>query len=736
LRPRIFDVLQAADEAAVTLVAAPPGYGKTTAVQTWCASRRAPVAWVTLDKGDNDPVRLWAYVATAADRIREGLGRSALQRLAVAGGSIEFAVDDLLNGLAGLEEKIVIVLDDLHTVTDGECLASIDRALARLPQSVRLILITRTDPALKLAPFRAAGALVELRSEDLAFTAAEAHALLVDRGGVDLGADEIDTLRRRTEGWPAALVLASIWLRAVDDPRRAVAEFGGEQRFVAEYLSQVVLATLDEETRWFLLRASVLGHFTPELCDSVLGWSNSAATLAGLERSNLLVSRLRLAHEPRRRVGGRDDWYRVHPLFAEFARSQLATLDPDAEIAIHRRASSWSRARGHVLEAIDQAFAAEDYDTAAELVAEHQIGLFRSGGMRTLLNYVRALPDHLVYAHLEVAAGAAVVTTMIGCGALERRRYLSLVSRAEAETPERVSGYVSGLAAMIRAISLDGGVKRAVGEGRRAVSIAQSGVDELSVSSRAGCAYALYFSGDVGEAWTLATELLEHPDVERRAPGHAFARATLALVALDLERREAARLHAEKAKSILGGIGSSRSWLGAHAAAALGSVHASDGDYGQAEHDLAHAEKFFRDEVASVQHTWLLLMLARVRCRRGRLEDAEAALRAARVALCELGDTGRLPAMAAEVELELAAAAARASEGELLTPPSDAERAVLRLLGTDLTTRQIAERLFLSHNTIRSHTRALYRKLGVGSRAEAVARAAALGLLDGTQSPG
>ena len=164
-RPRIRRALDAAGVGSLTLVAAPAGYGKTTAVRAWCESREDAVAWVTLDAGDNDPVRLWTYVATAVDRIRQGLGRGALRSLGVAGSSsVEQAVDELMNAIAAYGTGLVLVLDDLQTVTDGECLASIDFALGHLPASAHLIVITRADPALE-ARLRAQGALTELLDE-------------------------------------------------------------------------------------------------------------------------------------------------------------------------------------------------------------------------------------------------------------------------------------------------------------------------------------------------------------------------------------------------------------------------------------------------------------------------------------------------------------------------------------------------------------------------------------------
>ena len=194
--------------------------------------------------------------------------------------------------------------------------------------------------------------------------------------------------------------------------------------------------------------------------------------------------------------------------------------------------------------------------------------------------------------------------------------------------------------------------------------------------------------------------------------------------------------HAEKAKAIVGRIGTSRSWLGANASAALGSVLAAEGDLVEAERELATAERLFRDEVPTLHHAWLMVSLARVQLRRGRLDEAEATLRSAREALDDLSDSGFVPALADEVARELETAKDRASSGEMLEQPSAAELEVLRLLVTDLSKREMGERLFLSPNTIRSHRRALYQKLGVHSRAEAVARATALGLLGQADSPG
>ena len=723
-RPRVRRALDAGRDALLTVVVAPAGYGKTTEVRAWCADLDAALAWVSLDAGDNDPVLLWRYVATAVDRVRSGLGRGALRRLSVAGSPIEVAVDELMNEVATLGGELVIVLDDVHAVTSEECLSSIDYALGHLPANAHVVLITRVDPALRLARLRAAGALVEVRAAELAFTTAEAHELLVGLGQLELGVEEMDVLVGRTEGWPAALVLAWLWLRTVDDPGRAVRAFGGDHRFVADYLSSEVLARLDEGNRAFLHGVAVLGEFTAELCDEALDRADSAARLAELGLSYQFISR-----------SERGGWFRVHSLFAEYAQAQLAPIDPDAARAIHRRAAEWLRSQGLAVQAVEHAAAAGDDELVAGLLVEYHLHLIRGGAGRTLLRWVRTLPDEPIREHPELAVGAATAAMLLGGSTLQQRRLLALADRAAGERPDQRDAYVEAAARLVRAVTIDGGVRRAVLDGRRAVAVAEAGAGEILTAALAAYARALFFAGELDEASAVAMRALAHPAIERAVPSLVVARSTLALVAIERGRLAVARGHAEEAKEAVGRIGTSRSWLGANSSAALGSVLAAEGSLVEAEHELASAEHFFADEVATLHHTWLLVLLARVRLRRGRIADADATLRSAKEALGELIDSGPVPALVEEMEQELAAARRRASRGQLLEPPSEAELAVLLLLASDLSTREIGERLFLSPNTVRSHVRALYHKLGVHSRTEAVARASALGLLGETQSP-
>jgi len=341
---------------------------------------------------------------------------------------------------------------------------------------------------------------------------------------------------------------------------------------------------------------------------------------------------------------------------------------------------------------------------------------------------VRTLPDESVVERPDLALAAATAAILVGGLTLERRRWLALASQAKSAHPDRFGVYQEAAMAMVRADAIDAGVGEAIEGGRRAVELAERGADEFSVAALESLARALYFAGRFDEAWGAATRALEHPDALRRAPGYVGARSILALIAADRGWLASARAHADAAREIVGKITSSRSWLGAWVAVAVGAVLLGDGDLAGAERQFAYGERFFRDEIATVHHAWVLVRLADVRSRRGRLDEAWTTLRLAQDAIAELGDSGAIPPLAAKIETQLAEAERQASGGGLLEAPSEAELAVLRLLTTDLTAREIASELFLSPNTVRSHTRAIYRKLQVGSRVDAVARATALGI--------
>ena len=368
-----------------------------------------------------------------------------------------------------------------------------------------------------------------------------------------------------------------------------------------------MLDRLDPDVREFLLSAAVLGRATPRLCDAVLERDDSAAMLARLERANLFVVR----HE-------RGEWFRIHALFAEYARVQLMAERPEHAADLHRRACAWLQQEGLVIEAAEHAAAAGDHEVLAELLEERQLQLIRNGRARTLLRSVRRLPEDVIVRHAALAAATATAAAMIGHGTLERRRLLQLAERGRVEHPGADDAYVEATVAMVRAATVEPDVPRAVEAGARAVELAADAVDDVLVAACGAYARALFFAGDLVAAWAAGMVAIEHPAAERRPPGHVFARVSLALTAVERGHLGSARHHAEKAVQLVGRTHGARTWLGANASVAMGAVLAAEGRPDEAERELAHAEHFFRDEVATIHHAWLLVVLARVRVRRGR----------------------------------------------------------------------------------------------------------------------
>jgi LuxR family transcriptional regulator, maltose regulon positive regulatory protein len=422
----------------------------------------------------------------------------------------------------------------------------------------------------------------------------------------------------------------------------------------------------------------------------------------------------------------------MHALFAEYARAELDRLEPTAATAIHRRAAEWLRSRGMPFEAAEHAVAAEDYELAAQIFVESHLPLIRRGDAITYLRAVRGLPDECFARHPVLAASAGMASVLAAGSTIEQHRLLHLAERTLARRRQGDDGAAieARLFMLIqRAVTVHGGVGRAAKDGLLAVRLAEKASDEALTGALAAYGRALFFAGDFAGAEAASWQALDHPEIEHRSQSFVVAHATAALAALRLGRVGPARKHAEDAKASVARIACSRSWLGAVASAALGAVLAAEGSLAESEHELVSAQHFFESDVPNLHDAWLEALIAQVRARRGRIDEAEAALGASRDALNALPQSGWVPELADEVEREIADVRARASSGELVQPPSAAELNVLELLRTALSTREIADKLYISPNTVRSHTHTLYRKLGVHSRSEAVARGTALGLV-------
>ena len=389
-RPRLAGALGEGLARGVILVCAPAGSGKTALLADWARSGGRPVAWLSLDAADDDPVRFWRHVVAALDRARPGIGERAGPLLGPPPPStFEGLVTALINELAARpgEDEIVLVLDDYHLVDAQPVHASLEFLLEHLPPGLRLVLASRSDPPLPLPRLRAGGQLAELRAGELRFTAEEAAGLLQEAIGAGLPGAAVAALTTRTEGWAAGLQLAALSLRGQADPAGFVATFSGSHRYVLDYLAGEVLDRQSEEVRTFLLETSVLERLSGELCDAVTGHAGGQVMLEQVERANLFLV-------PLDEVRG---WWRYHHLFADLLRARLQQQHPDRLAVLHRNAAIWSAEHGLADDAVRYAVAAGEMTWAARLVEQYFDAAYNLRGEEaTVQRWLAALPAELV----------------------------------------------------------------------------------------------------------------------------------------------------------------------------------------------------------------------------------------------------------------------------------------------------------------------------------------------------
>jgi len=330
-RSHLVERLQQGVASALTLVSAPAGYGKTTLLVQWRAATHAPVAWLSLEPGDNEPIRFFTYLIAALQTLDPHLGARALALLELPQPAEPATVLALLANdlIGGPGENFALVLDDYHVITAEPIHRALTHFVEHLPPQMHLIIATRSDPPLPLARLRAGGQLSELRAAELRFGTAEAGMFLQAVMGLDLEDEAIATLESHTEGWIAGLQLAALSLQGRADVSAFLAAFTGSHRYVLDYLSEEVLVRQPAPVQQFLLHTSILDRLSGPLCDAVTEQEGSQAMLEALERANLFVAAL-------------DDergWYRYHHLFADLLRSRLQKNMPASLPGLHRRAS-------------------------------------------------------------------------------------------------------------------------------------------------------------------------------------------------------------------------------------------------------------------------------------------------------------------------------------------------------------------------------------------------------------
>ncbi len=735
-RHRLLPALRQGLDVPLTLVCAPAGWGKSTLVGDWLRRDGIAAGWVSLDSEDEDPKRFWRYLLLAASASSPGVGHSALSRLDAAGSRVaRDVVPTFLNEVAGGVRRVVVVLDDYHLVTHREVHSSVQLLLDRCPDQLHVVVITRADPPLALSRRRVRGELVEVRADQLRFTRSEAAELLNDRLGLDLAAPDVDRLVARTEGWAAGLQLAAMRLRD-HDPDDAVAfidAFTGADSQVVDYLAEEVLDALPARQREFLLLTSVLGRFCARLCREVTGLDDAPELLAGLTRANLFVTPLDA--EPR--------WFRYHHLFAGLLRHELTRDRADLVPQLQLRAARWHARHGDRQEAVEYALQSGQTAEAAALVAGQWQRYFNAGHWATVQRWLAALPEPVVAAEPSLSVGAvwialdgarldeaaraleaaeaaaapgthlkvlrALLQYKLGDLTAAGRRLDELVCPPDEDSFVRtVARLVGGLVAL-----WSGSEEQADSRLAGAAALAESDGNRLAWIYATGCRALLAIGrGDR----TVAVDLLDQADRavrESLSDAHfvamfpALARARLSLRDQDWDGARLAAAHALD----LARRGAGRTEL---AAALLLAAHTTRR---AVQHCAAVWAASPSDDLRERQDPVAALT-----------EQASAWVSQARAVLSDCPDPG--PVIGSWLVAEQRAGERVPAVGPTpVEPLTDRELAVLRLLPGASSQRELAAALFITPNTLKTHLRAVYRKLGVASRPEAVLHARRTGLL-------
>jgi LuxR family maltose regulon positive regulatory protein len=445
-RPRLAEQMEAGlhQNHRLTLISAPPGFGKTTLIGEWVGGGQRPVAWLSLDEADNDPVRFLSYLVAAFQQVDETIGQTTLLALkSPQPPPVQGLVTPLINDIIAAGKPVTLILDDYHLIASLAVQQIVEFLLEHEPPSMHIIISSREDPRLPLTRLRARGQLTEIRERDLRFTAEEAAAFLSQTMALTLSPEAIQALEARTEGWIAGLQLAALALQQdPDDAARFVSTFAGSDRYIMDYLINEVLGRQPEEIRNFLYQTAILDTLTAELCDALTGRDDSRQILDRLEGANLFL--FSLDH--------RREWYRYHRLFAEFLR---VSLRREEQMSLHRKAMFWFDEHQLPEQAIRHALAyarlSGDLGPAEKLIRLAAETSLLDGSLATLRGWLDALPDAHIRADGELAACKGWMLAFSGDTALAEE--YAGIALAQTELPLAVQGKLLLLRAFVASLS-------------------------------------------------------------------------------------------------------------------------------------------------------------------------------------------------------------------------------------------------------------------------------------------
>ncbi len=719
-RSSLIERLKRGDPRPIVSVVGPAGYGKTTVLSQWAERNGQAFAWVSVDEPDNDPKVLLTYVAEALDAVEPIDGR-VFDALASPVSSVPGSVVPRLGAaFSSMTSPVVLMLDDVHALHNSECRAALSVLADHVPGGSRLVLAGRAEPPLRIARLRAEGRILEIGPGDLSLTREEAASLLRD-AEVTVGEDEVAELHRRTEGWPAGLYLAALYLREGGPLASAAVSFGGDDRLVSEYMESEFLARISRRQRVFLTRTAVLERMSGPLCEAVLELSGSAVTLADLARSNLLLVPL----------DRRGDWYRYHHLFRDMLVAELKRQAPGLIPVLQRRAAGWCLRNGWAEEALEYSMAAGDVDAVAGLIEKLVVPTHRKGRVTTVQRWFRWLEGRGgIEGHPMAAVLASLLCALTG-RPVEAERWADAVDRWQYGDPVRPDDpSTEAWAAVLRTFLCRRGVEQMRADADEAVRrfAAQSFVTPAPAFLQ-GIARILCGDLDGGDA-----SLEDGVSVGEQAGAHedvALALCERSLVAMARSEWDRAEVLADQARAVLRRAGIEESYATPLVSAVQARAAMHRGDLPAARQQLLSAQR-----LRPLLTYALPYFAVQARIELIRVHLALADLAAARTLMREVDELLKRRPGLGNLAGEAQALQTRLSKERGPTAPgasalTAAELRLLPMLSTHLSFPQIAAELFLSRNTIKSEAMSLYRKLGASSRNQAVARSRELGLLEG-----
>ncbi|MBV9310301.1 MAG: AAA family ATPase [Solirubrobacterales bacterium] len=706
----------------VTLVYGPAGSGKTMLVAQWGTSvtEQRPIAWLSLEADDNDPARFWMYVIEALRSVVPGIGEASVAMLRAPGVNLaEEALPALINELDDVSEQFVLVLDDYHAIEDERIHEGMASLIEHLPTTLRIVMTSRVEPPLRVGRLRARAQLNEIDAGQLRFSLSESESMLNDLHGLGLTPDTVKRLHDRTEGWAAGLYLAVLSMRGREDASGFVASFAGSDRRVVDYLAAEVLDERRKAELDFLLHTSVLDRFCAPLCDAVTGARDSRAMLDRIERANYFLIPLDPSHE----------WYRYHHLFGELLRHELERREPRRAAELHDRAGRWFLDAGMVSEAIGHLTAAGELDAASELIDSHWLAFTNAGQRETVARWMDQLPRGYIVSDGRLCLARARTALTVG-ERDEILRWVDLATQAprnnpgdDAELGEEVT--------VVRAAAwqLLGDMRQTEELAGRLAPLDGSSIWHSLAACLLGTSARSFDANDDAEAlFDTALKL------GRSSPNFIvsmIALGRLGLIAADRGDWPGCSAKVEAAFEVVRANGLEEYWICSSAHIARGRLFRHHRRPMEAAAELERAVGLARRGAGLVEWLYALTTLAELRYELGDRPAGRELVLEARELLSRAPEPGTLALRLVErlertLRLVVDASGARPVVTDELTAR---EQTVLGLLPTGLSAREIGDELGISRDTVKTHTKRIYQKLGVTSRRSAVARGRELGML-------